>query len=209
MICLSLGNMSFDALMEHLKYAPMAELRMDLLNLAPSHYEAIFAHHRNLIATCRAADAASAYMMANDMGAAYIDVDIAHPAADALVAHARRRGCGVVLSCHNFETTPPLRTLHATLLLMQQRGASVAKLACMARSPSHCHDMLALYDAPALPLVAFCMGALGRPTRALSLLLGAPFAYACAPGQPTALGQPTFDELMRLWRGCITKEAAP
>lgn len=204
MICLSLGNMDFDALMEHLKYAPMAELRMDLLHLPAERYAALFAQHRNLIATCRLRDVERAYAMytmAIDMGAAYIDVDMGHPAADALIAQAQRWGCGVVLSYHNFEHTPPLTELRALLGQMQQRGASVAKLACMATRLVHCHDMLALYDAPLpISLVAFCMGSMGRYTRVLSVRLGAPFAYACVDGQPTAPGQPTYDELVRLLR---------
>lgn len=204
MVCLSLGNMNFDALMEHLKYTPMAELRMDLLHLPVDRYAALFAQHRNLIATCRLRDIEQGYTMytmAIDMGAAYIDVDMGHPAADTLIALAQQRGCRVVLSYHNFNITPSIDVLRAILNQMLRRGATVAKLACMATHPAHCYDMLALYDTPPpMPLVAFCMGAMGRPTRTLSVLLGAPFAYACIAGQPTAPGQPTYDELIRLWR---------
>lgn len=199
MICLSLGHTDFDTLMEHLKYAPLAEIRLDLLDLSPQRMAAVFGQHRNLIATCRTAAPADVYRQAIDLGCAIIDVDIHTPEADALVDYAQHKGCQVIMSYHNFERTPQRADLFDIVGDMQRRGADMAKLACMAQHPADAHTMLSLYDAGIeSPLIAFGMGEHGLKSRPLSVLLGAPFAYACVDGHATAPGQPTFAQLRRL-----------
>ena len=202
MICLSLGHTDFDTLMEHLKYAPLAEIRLDLLELSPQHMAAVFGHHRNLIATCRAASPAAVYRQAIDLGCALIDVDIRTPEVDVIAKYAKSNGCQVIMSFHDFERTPQRADLLRIVGDMRQRGADIVKLACMAQQPADAHTMLSLYDADIdLPLISFAMGEYGLKSRPLSVMLGAPFAYACAEGCATAPGQPTF-ALLRRMLGC-------
>lgn len=198
MICLSLGHTDFDTLMEHLKHVALAEIRLDLLDLSPQRMVAVFGHHSNLIATCRTVAPADAYRQAIDMGAALIDVDIHTADSESIVNYAQRNGCQVIMSYHNFEHVPQRAELLEIVYAMQQRGANMAKLACMAQQPADAQTMLSLYDAAVdLPLIAFAMGQHGFKSRPLSVLLGAPFAYACLDGYATAPGQPTVAQLRR------------
>lgn len=197
MICLSLGDMDFDTLMEHLKYAPLAEIRMDLLQFSSSRYAAMFAQHRNLIATCRSEQSATAYCMAVDYGCAYIDVDMSVAELPSIVAFAKSRRCRVIVSYHNFEDTPSPDALRAIANQLQHHGADVIKMACMAQSQTDVESLLSLYSPALMPTVAIGMGSMALKSRVLSLLHGAPFTYACADGYATAPGQPTYAQLKR------------
>lgn len=197
-ICLSIGGLDFDSVVKHLKGAAMAEIRMDLLNFTNEQFISIFAHHRNLIATFRAKTctprAVELYKLAIDAGCAYVDIDVGDVAMQQVVDYARSRGCLVVLSYHNFDHTPDVDFLKATITKMEQLDADIVKLACMANSDSDCQRMLSLYGSRT-NLVAFCMGAMGGITRLKALQLGAPFTYASIAGRPTAAGQLTVPEI--------------
>lgn len=201
MICLSIGNTDFDSAIEHLKGAALAEIRIDLLSFSAQQLRSIFSHHKNIIATCRAQNyegrVASAYYSAIDAGCAYIDVDIDEADAEGIISYAKSRGCGLIISYHNFEFTPSSNLLEKNIEKIMDMGADIAKLACMANSADDCNRVLNLYDSHP-NIVAFCMGDLGRKTRLLSLLLGAPFSYASMDNNKTAPGQISFDEMRHI-----------
>jgi 3-dehydroquinate dehydratase/shikimate dehydrogenase len=99
-----------------------------------------------------------------------------------------RRHAALLISYHNFESTPALSSIWKKLLRVE---ADAYKLVTTARKPS---DNLRISEffrqKHSVPLVAFSMSEIGIPTRILSLAAGCAFTYAAplesegtAPGQ--------------------------
>jgi 3-dehydroquinate dehydratase-1 len=204
-ICLSIGNVEFEEVLQQLRKVDLAEIRMDLLGFTDEQFKTIFQSHRNLIATFRSpeGDFLTMSMMlakAIDYGCAFVDIDIANPDSfrNALVLTAKRRGVNVILSYHNFTETPSADQLNRIIEGLFSNGAQIAKIACMANSSADCSRMLGLYENNK-NIVAFCMGEIGRITRLAAPLLGAPFTYASIKGKETAPGQMAFEEVEKFF----------
>jgi len=99
----------------------------------------------------------------------------------------------VILSFHDFQSTPDSGALLATISEMVRQGADIAKIACM---PRHAGDVLRLLDLtltarrmfPAVPLCTMAIGGLGVLTRVAGFLFGSDMSFAVgqtasAPGQ--------------------------
>jgi len=107
-------------------------------------------------------------------------------------AAAVGNGIALVLSFHNFSSTPSLETLVAKFLLAEQLGADVAKVAVM---PRDMDDVLTLLTATReaskqlrIPLISMSMGPLGAITRLAGGVFGSALSFAVgaassAPGQ--------------------------
>jgi 3-dehydroquinate dehydratase-1 len=200
-ICLSIGNIGFEEVLQQLQKVDLAEIRMDLLSFTDEQYKAIFQSHRNIIATFRSPEGnylklSMMMALAIEGGCAYVDIDIFTPDSfrNTLIHSAKSRGVKVILSYHNFSETPSSEKLNSLVDELFLLGANIAKVACMANSPAECARVLGLYD-KYQNLVAFCMGEMGRETRLASPMLGAPFTYASIKGKETAPGQLAFEEV--------------
>lgn len=198
-ICLSIGNLNFNEIVPHLKSVSLAEIRIDLLSLNKNELATIFKSHKNLIATYRTTSDFKTMFThvthAIDNGCAYVDIDINTPDTylSKLIQFAQIKGCKLILSYHNFKETPSIENLIGTTDKLFSRGASIAKIACMAQTQSDCAKVLSLYE-NYKNLVAFCMGTLGRVTRISAPMLGAPFTYATIGNLETAPGQLNYDQ---------------
>lgn len=102
----------------------------------------------------------------------------------------------VIVSWHNFDTTPDAATLNTILREQYDSGADVGKIVTMAGSDRDVLRVLALQEQAAeldFPLIAFCMGEIGRISRLASCHLGGYMTYAAeaagAGGTATAPGQ--------------------
>lgn len=124
-----------------------------------------------------------------------LDLELANEAAfhDTVMPLAVSCGARVLLAVHNFEETPANDVLLGQLGAMRARGADIAKIAVMPKTP---HDVLRLLEVtaaarkewPDLPLATMSMGALGSITRVAGFLYGSDMAFAVgkaasAPGQ--------------------------
>lgn len=208
-ICLSIGGVEFEGVIQHLRTVELAEIRMDLLDFSDEQFRTIFQSHRNLIATYRSPEgdylsASTMLAKAIQFGCAYIDIDIATPDSfrSALKNAARSKGVNVILSYHNFNQTPSNEELVNIAFELFVEGADIAKVACMANSPDDCDRVLGLYDTHK-NLVAFCMGPIGTKTRLAAPLLGAPFTYASLKGCETAPGQIEYEEMKQFLKDYI------
>ena len=117
-------------------------------------------------------------------------------------------GVRVILSAHDFQATPEVNALLATIAEMVRMEADIAKVACMPKAPE---DLLRLLEAtlvarrmfPALPMCTLAMGGLGVATRAAGCLFGSDMTFAVgqaasAPGQiPVAELRTMIDGVMR------------
>ncbi len=132
-------------------------------------------------------------------GAQAIDVEIETAEAAAGRLNSFRGQCQIVISYHNFETTPPLDAL---LKRMTRLPADAYKIVTAARKPSDNARVLALARAyPRTPLVVLAMGELGFPTRVLSPAFGGMYTYAAPLAtQGTASGQISARLLRHLYR---------
>ena len=199
MICTSIQNKELKEIQALLPGLEMAEIRLDRCALEEDEIEELFADSDvPLIATCRLDEepqAPALLELAVKAGAKYVDLEVEAPAA---VGRRIREACreyGTVLirSYHNYENTPPLPVLQATLERARQFGGEVVKIVTTARTEADNATISALYkDAAPGTLLAFCMGEKGRASRLEALKQGAPFTYAClseeeatAPGQWT------------------------
>ena len=130
----------------------------------------------------------------------FVDYEMAQGAARVrrVVAAAHRRKVRVILSSHDFERTPSVRTMVARFARAGRMGADAAKLAVMPRSRL---DALALLQATArahatsrIPLIAMSMGPLGAVTRLVGGLFGSSLSFAVG-AQASAPGQPRIEDL--------------
>jgi 3-dehydroquinate dehydratase I len=119
-----------------------------------------------------------------------MDNDAAH--VSAVREMSRAAGVQLVLSFHDFQSTPSVDELEQRFEQAQSLGADVAKIAVMPRSM---FDVLTLLDATAqaseklsIPVVSMAMGARGAVTRACGWAFGSAMTFAVgegasAPGQ--------------------------
>ena len=143
----------------------------------------------------RPEDYADLLELALDAGVDAIDVELFTERASLLriVSAAHEAGVVVVMSSHDFESTPPRAEILARLAAQQELGADVLKLAVMPSSP---RDVLMLMDATAefvaekatRPVITMSMGGLGVVSRLAGETFGSCVTFgsvgaASAPGQ--------------------------
>ena len=137
--------------------------------------------------------------LAINAGAQAIDVEIETAEAAAERLNAFRGRAQIIISYHNFESTPQLDAL---VKRMTRIPADGYKIVTAARKPSDNARVLALARTYSrTPLVILAVGELGFPTRVLSPAFGGMYTYA-APllTQGTAAGQVSARLLRHLYR---------
>lgn len=110
-----------------------------------------------------------------------------------VIEEAHKYGALVIASNHDFEKTPPKEELIDRLMLMQQLGADILKIAVMPRTE---RDVLTLLDATCTmkdqyakcPLITMSMAGLGALSRICGETFGSAVTFASArkasaPGQ--------------------------
>lgn len=119
---------------------------------------------------------------------------------------AHQAGTQVIVSSHDFSTTPPSDELVDRLRRAKSLGADVAKLAVMPSDPS---DVLRLMEVTRearreldMPLVTMAMGPLGVASRAVGHLFGSSMTFASglstsAPGQLSIVGLREIFNILR------------
>ncbi len=114
---------------------------------------------------------------------------------------ARAAGTTVIASVHDFESTPPVKTLSALLDRAASEG-DVGKLATTAHSREDALALLtATHEATAggRTVATMAMGAAGQHTRAVAPVYGSKIGYAPVdPADATAPGQYPLASLRRL-----------
>jgi 3-dehydroquinate dehydratase I len=134
-------------------------------------------------------------------GAAYVDIELRTAAAlqQRVLAAARERGARVIVSWHDFKTTPSAQGLAAIFQEQYRSGAQIGKIVTMARDFRDVLRVLSLQEQAAeldFPLIAFCMGKPGQISRLATLALNGFMSYAAPDhGPATAPGQLTVSAL--------------
>jgi len=130
-----------------------------------------------------------------DDAVAAVDVELQSASegdAEDVIGTAREHGVSVIVSTHDFEGTPPMGELQATLREACEYG-DVGKLAVTADSPDDVLDLLVATRATTVEggtVATMAMGEAGRHSRAVAPLYGSKIGYAPVdPAEATAPGQ--------------------
>ena len=118
-ICVSLGEMPFVTCLQVAASWPLVEIRLDLLKLDPEKIEILAMQCRQWIATCRPdnhteQERTTLLAAAIRAGATYIDIEYEAESVyrQTLIDLARQHQCKVIISYHNFESTPDIDTMN-------------------------------------------------------------------------------------------------
>ncbi|MDY5318817.1 MAG: type I 3-dehydroquinate dehydratase [Candidatus Egerieousia sp.] len=221
MICVSIQEPSFERCKEMMlslaaKGADrIAELRADLCRFTPEQVSLLVAANPHTIVTSRVESdnpslSFNRLCAAIEAGAEYIDTELEYPDDLQLQLRNRARSAGtkLIVSWHNFSTTPPLKQLLEVYRSCAEKGADVVKIVTTANSLIDATRTMRLYRSVARlprkrgnrpPLAAFAMGSAGKFTRYLSLKIGSPLSYTYPDGAiTTAPGQYSESQLAAL-----------
>jgi len=133
------------------------------------------------------------------MRPAYLDVELSTVKANPSWWRSLPRGSKRIVSWHDFERTPPTRTLRGVRDAALKEG-DVAKLVSTATKAEDNLTMISLCEVALGSVIAFCMGEAGAISRVLSLNSGAPLVYAALPNEAVAPGQLSITTMKRLKR---------
>ena len=226
-ICVALGCTDGDQLEKLARAACDAgeqflEIRMDMLG-EPRQALAVMRRVKDrhpevvVLATCRRKQNGGKFMgsveeqlqlleAAVEASAQAVDIEIETAAVACQRLAGWRERAKVVVSYHNFQSTPALEPV---LRKLDKAPADVYKLVTMARKPSDNYRILELARrARGRPLVVLAMGEVGIPSRVLSLSRHCLFTYAAPPTcgganprpAPTAPGQVSSSLMRRQYR---------
>ncbi len=139
-----------------------------------------------------------------DLGADYIDVELATRTSFLKDLIRNKRRTQVILSFHDFRGTPSLKKLQRLSAQMIRLGADVIKIVSFAKSWEDNLTILSLIlfaKERRQKIVAFCMGERGKMSRIFSPFLGATWTYASLnKNRSSAPGQLTVQELTDIWK---------
>jgi 3-dehydroquinate dehydratase/shikimate dehydrogenase len=132
-------------------------------------------------------------------GAHAVDLEVESADAAADKVAGLREDARLVLSYHNYESTPQLDLI---VKRMTKHSADAYKIVTTARKPSDNARVLGLSKSfPRTPFVLLAMGETGFPTRVLSPASGGVYTYAAPIAmEGTAAGQVTARLLRNLYR---------
>ncbi|MBU0676362.1 MAG: type I 3-dehydroquinate dehydratase [Proteobacteria bacterium] len=191
--------------------ADLLEIRLDSLD-APEIAPFLSQLSTPVLFTCRPAWEGGFFQGTEDQrlhllsqaieaGAPYIDLELNtdEEARTKILSKAHETSTKVIISWHDFKTTPSSQGLASILQKQYRSGADIGKIVTMANSP---HDMLRVFDLYPLaaemgfPLCAFSMGNKGVISRLTALELGGYMTYgAPEPGKQAAPGQLSIDQM--------------
>lgn len=141
-----------------------------------------------------------------DLQAAYVDFELrADPQLrNQLLQAMQSSPTRMILSWHDFKSTPTAKELAGIVGQMMDSGAHIGKIVTTAHSPADVLRVLNLQEralAAGFPLSCFCMGEAGRISRLATLYLGGYMTYgALSDVRATAPGQLSIDRLYALCR---------
>jgi len=196
MLCRSIATEGLDKILELIKGAEMAEIRIEKSGLNGHEIKKVFQSHSNLIATCRPdglTDLQRTELLtaAIEGGAKWIDLEVESDKSftEPLVELAKLNNCKVIISYHNYEYTPEISDLIQIIDNCHDKKADLVKLATQVNYTIDISNLLILYSY-GLPILVLGMGLMGNITRVAALKMKAPFTYVSCDTEPeTAPGQ--------------------
>jgi 3-dehydroquinate dehydratase type I len=187
--------------------ADLIELRFDQLqNYSRTIRELGKIDTPPLIATYRSNQAkrnVDLLLEAVNAGFEYVDLDARTEDVTNKVDLLRQHDAKIILSNHNYSTTPNLEQVQSTIEQLHSNKPDICKVVTTARSLADNLTILQALDKnhERIPLVCFAMGRMGTWSRILAPFHGARFTYASLKkGLETALGQPSITGLREIYK---------
>ncbi|NWF53473.1 MAG: type I 3-dehydroquinate dehydratase [Syntrophaceae bacterium] len=194
--------------------ADMVELRLDRI-VRPALPALIKAREGTLLVTNRRKeeggffegsekDRVGLLAQAANLGADYLDVEAGtgKQGIGRLKAEIGAKATRMIVSHHDFQRTPPWNGLVRRLDACRAYGAHAVKIVTLARSMEDNIRLMRIIPrslAQGQPIIAFCMGPLGRVSRILAPLLGSFLTYvSLRKGAESAPGQFTVGEMRKI-----------
>ncbi len=204
MICISIGKEELFPAVNALK-PDLVEIRYDLMAVNPEEVQKLLDPDIRQVATCRPGRLSNQQrtdILKRAIGekAAYVDIELESPIEmiNELKAYTAEADCSLIVSYHNFETTPTREALMEIEASCYTKGADVAKLACMVRNAQDNANLLSLYAASGRKVI-IGMGEEGRITRIAAEALGAEFTFvSVSEKESTAPGQLTYNAYLAI-----------
>jgi 3-dehydroquinate dehydratase I len=131
--------------------------------------------------------------------ATLIDVELrSFTAFKSIVNLARKQDVGVILSFHNFESTPSLGILHAIARKAKSMGADILKIATRTDTSEALSRLVDFIQSKGvdLPVSAMGIGKLGCKSRLELMRRGSVLNY-CSLSRANVTGQPTLSQIRR------------
>jgi 3-dehydroquinate dehydratase type I len=133
----------------------------------------------------------------------FIDIELITPHVEEITKKIKELGAKVIVSSHNFLSTPSVSALTRLYGMELSAGADVCKIVTTAKSMEDnltCLHFLNKHSKKG-NIICFCMGKLGITSRILSPLFGSKFTYASLEhGKESAPGQLTVSQIRELYR---------
>lgn len=209
-ICLVVTGQTIDSFIVNLKsaqkLADMIELRVDFIkNLSGKHLDLISRQIcQPAIFTCRSQSEGGHFQsnettrlnlikQADDLGFDFIDLEL-----KTLQKHRLKLNrAKLIVSYHNFKTTPSLKRLQTLLVQMRPHRPRICKIATMVKSGRHLKTLwqLLVNKKNSDKLIVVGMGQKGKVVRLLTPLLGGYLTYASFNQSGSAPGQIDWQDL--------------
>lgn len=210
MICVSLGNISFEVAEKICRKEDLVEVRADLLDFTVEQFKYLMQEGSEIVFTCRRSAFTEEYReelyrLAIECRVKYVDMDFDtdRHLIEKFKMKAGNSGTQLILSVHDYEKTPSPEELKNQLYKLYDAGADIAKLACMVNNDDDLMNLISLYREPGRKII-LGMGEKGILTRVAALFMGAEFTFAFPEGgEKTAPGQLTkrdFEEILRIMK---------
>jgi 3-dehydroquinate dehydratase type I len=138
-----------------------------------------------------------------DLGSEFVDLELESGKSAIFELMENNIKTRLILSCHDFKKTPPLKELQDLCRRMIRYGADVIKIVTFAQSWEDNLKILSLIPYALerkQKVVALGMGGKGKMSRIFAPLMGAEWTYASLDRKRTsAPGQLTARELKEIW----------
>ncbi|KAH7443784.1 hypothetical protein KP509_02G050600 [Ceratopteris richardii] len=139
--------------------------------------------------------------LAMELGADFIDVELkAAPDFLPSLQEKKAAGCKIIVSNHNFETTPSSETIGSLIAQILSSGADVVKFVTTAQTITDVARVFQILSRCQGPTIALVMGQYGLISRLLSPKYGGFLTFgSLASGKESASGQPTLSDLNNIY----------
>lgn len=210
MICVSLGEISYQEALENCRREELVEIRADLANFQVQELVKLFSAGANVVFTCRKSTIQEKtreelYKVALENKVKYMDLDFEEDREllKNLEPFFDNSATDLILSIHDFKQTPPADYLMGRINEMKKAGADVVKIACMVNTDADLTNLLSLYEETGRKII-LGMGEKGIITRVAALFMGAEFTFAFPEGKvktaPGQLSKKDFHEILKIMK---------
>lgn len=205
MICVSIAEADFSVCLKRIKQYDFIELRLDAASFSVPQIKQLVSAAHKIVVTFRPGNPDVQFRLdsliaAISAGADMVDMEIDSPEGfrNELIKQAKSKKCRIILSYHDYKSTPSEDLLKNLMSECYSKGADIAKIACQVNAADDNARLLSLYALPGRKVI-IGMGELGRITRLAALYLGAAFSYVSPEnGNSTAAGQLSYKEFQTI-----------